>query len=64
MRGLPESSAEEAARWLTFASADLMTADTILKHQDRVFRVASFLAQQAAEKALKVRSGSTPTSCG
>jgi HEPN domain-containing protein len=53
MSDLPDSPAEEAARWLTFASDDLMTADTILEHQDRAFRIASFLAQQAAEKALK-----------
>jgi HEPN domain-containing protein len=53
MSDLPETASQEAARWLAFASDDLLSADTILAHQDRAFRNAAFLAQQAAEKAMK-----------
>ncbi|MGH8884014.1 MAG: HEPN domain-containing protein [Egibacteraceae bacterium] len=49
----PDQPADEARRWLRFAEDDLLSAHTVLEHQDVAFRIAGFLAQQAAEKALK-----------
>lgn len=53
MSEAPDSPAVEAKRWLALALDDILTAQTILGHQDRALRNAAFLAQQAAEKALK-----------
>jgi HEPN domain-containing protein len=44
---------DEAARWLGLARDDLLSAATILAHQNRALRIVGFLSQQAAEKALK-----------
>lgn len=49
----PDWPCGEARRWLLIAEEDLLTARTVLAHQDHALRVAGFLAQQAAEKALK-----------
>jgi HEPN domain-containing protein len=45
----------EAIRWLTTAEEDLHGAAAVLERDDVVPRLACFLAQQAAEKALKAR---------
>lgn len=42
-----------ARRWFRLAEEDLAAARVILDSRDVAFRVACFLAQQAAEKALK-----------
>lgn len=43
----------EAQRWLTFAQSDLNAAHILLQSQEDYPRQVCFLAQQAAEKALK-----------
>ena len=43
----------EARRWMRFAEEDLRTAESLLADEERVPRHACWLAQQAAEKALK-----------
>ncbi len=44
----------EASRWLRFAHEDLQTATALLRHPEELIpRHACWLAQQAAEKALK-----------
>lgn len=45
----------EARRWLATAEEDLLGATAILERDDVAPRLACFLAQQAAEKALKAR---------
>lgn len=40
-------------RWLEFADGDLRSAQAHLEHSDLPPRVACFLSQQAAEKAIK-----------
>lgn len=49
---LPPEVGREAARWLRYASEDLGTARTLLAAEAPP-RHAAWLAQQAAEKALK-----------
>jgi HEPN domain-containing protein len=44
---------EEARRWLRFAHEDLRAAETLLQGSDSIPRHVCWLAQQAAEKALK-----------
>ena len=44
---------EEARRWLRFAHEDLRTAEALLQQSDSIPRHVCWLAQQAAEKALK-----------
>lgn len=48
----PETG-DEAARWLSYAQGDLLSAETLLARQEVPPRNACYLAQQAAEKALK-----------
>jgi len=48
-----DSPADMAARWLNLARGDLGSATVLLGHQDSALRNVGFLAQQAAEKALK-----------
>ena len=43
----------EARRWLAYALSDLDAAQALLERPDSFPRQACFLAQQAAEKALK-----------
>lgn len=45
----------EAHRWLATAEEDLLGATAMLERDDVAPRLACFLAQQAAEKALKAR---------
>jgi len=45
----------EAQRWLATADGDLFGATAMLARDDVAPRLACFLAQQAAEKALKAR---------
>ncbi|MGH8910112.1 MAG: HEPN domain-containing protein [Egibacteraceae bacterium] len=49
----PDSPLVEACHWLELARDDLLSADTLLCHQERAWSVVAFLAQQCAEKALK-----------
>ena len=44
---------EEALRWLKFAMEDLRQAEILVKSEEATPRHACWLAQQAAEKALK-----------
>lgn len=44
---------EACARWFRFAIGDLAAADALLANERLPIREAAFLAQQAAEKALK-----------
>lgn len=53
MSGQPDTPLDEADRWLRLAHEDMLTAGTVLEHQDTALRTVGFLAQQAAEKALK-----------
>ncbi len=46
-------SASEAQRWLGYARSDLEAAQTLMASPDHYPRQVCFLAQQAAEKALK-----------
>ncbi len=64
---------EEVRRWLRFAGEDLRAADSSLDEEDFRPRHVCWLAQQAAEKALKGAlasqqipspSGTTSTRCG
>lgn len=48
----PEARAE-GERWLRYSTEDLATAELLLRGADAPPRQACFLAQQAAEKALK-----------
>jgi len=43
----------ESQRWLAYARSDLNAADALLRDPDHYPRQVCFLAQQAAEKALK-----------
>lgn len=49
----PDEPREEAEAWLQLAREDILSAQTLLAHQSNGLRNAAFLAQQAAEKALK-----------
>jgi HEPN domain-containing protein len=49
------SRAGEARRWLTLGEEDLLGAEAMLARDDVAPRLACYLAQQAAEKALKAR---------
>lgn len=49
----PDQPEDETRRWLRFAEEDLLIARSVLGNRDPAFRVAGFLTQQAAEKALK-----------
>jgi len=51
---VPEAQLE-ARRWLATAEEDLLGATAMLERDDVAPRLACFLAQQAAEKALKAR---------
>ncbi len=46
-------SARESERWLGYARSDLAAAKTLIASPDHYPRQVCFLAQQAAEKALK-----------
>lgn len=46
---------DEARRWLSLAREDLEGAEMMLARDDVAPRLACFLAQQAAEKAIKAR---------
>lgn len=48
-------SIAEARRWLALADDDLHGAEAMLERDDVAPRLACFLAQQAAEKAMKAR---------
>jgi HEPN domain-containing protein len=48
----PEHAAE-AKRWLSYAAQDLRAADTVFRQQQGPPRHVCWLAQQAAEKAIK-----------
>jgi HEPN domain-containing protein/predicted nucleotidyltransferase len=48
-----DTPADMAGRWLNLARGDLASATVLLGHQDSALRNVGFLAQQAAEKALK-----------
>ena len=51
---MPKSELERAVeRWLEHAQGDLLSAKAILRDEHLPPRVACFLAQQAAEKAVK-----------
>jgi HEPN domain-containing protein len=52
---LPGDVRAEAQRWLATAEEDLLGAMAMLERDDVAPRLACFLAQQAAEKALKAR---------
>lgn len=52
---MPAERAAEAERWLVLAGEDLRGADAMLARDDVAPRLACFLAQQAAEKAIKAR---------
>jgi HEPN domain-containing protein len=49
----PEENPPPAARWLRLADEDLSAGGVLLASEDVTRRIACFLAQQAAEKALK-----------
>lgn len=53
MNVAPDDPRQEAEAWLQLAREDLMSARTLLENQTQGLRNAAFLAQQAAEKALK-----------
>ena len=46
-------NAPESKRWLAYARSDLDAAHALLRDPDHYPRQVCFLAQQAAEKALK-----------
>ncbi len=48
-----DTPADMAGRWLGLAGGDLLSATTVLSHQDTALRNVGLLAQQAAEKALR-----------
>jgi len=51
----PDQLAIESRRWLRLAKDDLAGARALLERDDVAPRLACYLAQQAAEKALKAR---------
>lgn len=53
--GAPDPLAVESRRWLRLAKDDLLGARALLDRDDVAPRLACFLAQQAAEKAIKGR---------
>ncbi|MGH8908161.1 MAG: HEPN domain-containing protein [Egibacteraceae bacterium] len=53
MSAPPERAEDQAQVWLRFAQEDLTAARRVLRDEDAVIRIAGFLAQQSAEKALK-----------
>ena len=50
-----EDAAAEARRWLALAEDDLHGAEAMRERDDVAPRLSCFLAQQAAEKAMKAR---------
>lgn len=46
-------NAPEAERWLAYARSDLTAGRALLREPEQYYRQVCFLAQQAAEKALK-----------
>ena len=54
-RDFDADRAAEAKRWLALAEEDLRGAAAMLERDDVAPRLGCFLAQQAAEKALKAR---------
>lgn len=53
MSGLRAEQGEEAARWLRYAQEDLLTAQVVDQNPSLARREVCWLAQQAADKALK-----------
>jgi HEPN domain-containing protein len=53
MSGQPETSFDEARRWLAQASEDLSTAERLSNDPDSPARIACFLAHLSAEKSMK-----------
>lgn len=53
MSGQPETSLDEARRWLAQASEDLSTAERLSNDLDSPARIACFLAHLSAEKSMK-----------
>ncbi len=53
MSAQPDSPLADASQWLERARDDLLSAHTLLEHQESGWSVVAFLAQQCAEKALK-----------
>lgn len=49
----PDSEPSPAQRWFRLAEEDLIAARVLLRDGSAALRIAGFLAQQAAEKALK-----------
>jgi HEPN domain-containing protein len=49
----PDAEPSEAHRWFRLAEEDLAAAEVLLEDQSTALRIVGFLAQQAAEKALK-----------
>jgi HEPN domain-containing protein len=49
----PSSEPSPAQRWFRLAEEDLIAARVLLRDGSAALRIAGFLAQQAAEKALK-----------
>src|SRR5690606_41165325 len=52
-KGLWSMSTSDHRRWLDYALSDLAAAKTLLANPDHYPRQVCYLAQQAAEKALK-----------
>lgn len=49
----PDTEPSPALRWFRLAEEDLIAARVLLRDGSAALRIAGFLAQQAAEKALK-----------
>ena len=49
----PDTEPSPAQRWFRLAEKDLIAARVLLRDGSAALRIAGFLAQQAAEKALK-----------
>ena len=49
----PDTEPSPAQRWFRLAEEDLIAARVLLRDGSAALRIAGFLAQQAAEKALK-----------
>ena len=49
----PEAEPSPAQRWFRLAEEDLAAADVLVRDGSAALRIAGFLAQQGAEKALK-----------
>jgi HEPN domain-containing protein len=49
----PSDDSSNPAAWLRFAREDLAASERLTVEDDTVPRIAGYLAQQAAEKALK-----------